>query len=65
MLEPASVAPSLLVFALEGYDLDASVRALAEVASGLFETESKDKFSLFLDGFVFGTNCGAVAASSH
>ena len=42
LLELASVAPSLLVFALEGYDLHASVRALAEIASGWFETDSKD-----------------------
>ena len=43
-LEPVSVAPSLQVFALKGYDLHASVRALAEIASGRFETDSKDTF---------------------
>ena len=43
-LEPASVAPSLQVFALNGYDHHASVRALAEIASGWFETDSKGTF---------------------
>ena len=39
-LEPVSVAPSLRVFSLKSYDLHASVRALAEIASGGFETDS-------------------------
>ena len=43
-LEPASVAPSLQVFALEGYDHHASVSALAEIASGWLETDSKGTF---------------------
>ena len=43
-LEPVSVAPSLQVFAPKGYDLHASVRALAEIASKGFETDSKDTF---------------------
>ena len=45
-LEPVSVAPSLRVFSLKGYDLHASVRALAEIASGGFETDSNVTFSL-------------------
>ena len=45
-LEPASVAPSLRVFSLKSFDLHASVRALAEIASGGFETDSNATFLL-------------------
>ena len=45
-LEPVSVAPSLRVFSLKSYDLHASVRALAEIASGGFETDSNGTFLL-------------------
>ena len=46
-LEPVSVAPSLRVFSLKGFDLLASVRALAEIASGGFETDFNGVFLLF------------------
>ena len=46
-LEPVSVAPSLRVFSLKGFDLHASVRALAEIASGGFETDFNGVFLLF------------------
>ena len=45
-LEPVSVAPSLRVFSLKGYDLHASVRALAEIVSGGFETDFNSTFLL-------------------
>ena len=45
-LEPVSVAPSLRVFSLKGYDLHSSVRALAEIASGGFETDFNGTFLL-------------------
>ena len=68
-LEPASVAPSLQVFALKGHVHHASVSALAEIASGWFETGSKDTYLLsrcdtcgLTDGLLIGASSDVPAA---
>ena len=50
--------------ALEDHDLEASVHAVAEVASGWCEAESKGYVEFILEDMVFDKCGGAVTASS-